>query len=315
MALRPARRIAAHLQPGEREIAKRQDAADDRGQRTEIVEEPPERAPLEGWRIDDALLPARRDGQALADAERASGAEGDGRRICRVPHDRDGMLARARDAGIAREVLESDRFGDGNARFGALDREGPAIAGRVPVEFIEIGEIADLARCAIADRVVVRAARHEPVGGADAHAGTVRQRQQLIGLRFAVEQHALDGEADLHRHAASVFVAGREVAVDAVVDLVALDIEADGLGDAEVAVPLDRDVAHEGKDAIPRSGREERRDEDERRKEEARHPPDLRTRPWAAPRRPRDPRSRRTALRGSRGSARRAPRGRTGSRC
>ena len=47
-------------------------------------------------------------------------------------------------------------------------------------------------------------------------------------------------------------VAGREVAQDAAADLAALGFHADGLGDVEVAVALDLDVADEERDALDR---------------------------------------------------------------
>src|SRR6266540_3540213 len=59
-------------------------------------------------------------------------------------------------AGVERTLTERHRLGQADARFGDIDREGPAGAGGVPIELVEAGIEGDLARGAVADHVLVR---------------------------------------------------------------------------------------------------------------------------------------------------------------
>ena len=138
--------------------------------------------------------------------------------LCGAEHDAAGLLlddagvlaARALRPGVERALLERDLVRQIDARFGDVDRKGPAGAGGVPVKLVEAVEEADLPRGAVADDVGVRAGVDGAAGAADAHAHAVRH---LLGgeiLGGAVARHRLDVEADLDARAVGAVIDGRE---------------------------------------------------------------------------------------------------------
>src|SRR5690606_18542800 len=89
-------------------------------------------------------------------------------------------------------------------RFGAVDIEIPAIAGRVPVKLVELLEEADLPRRAIADPIAVLPAGNEDIGAADARAHAVRPAFDLVRLVLPVARHRNHAEADIDHRAVAV---------------------------------------------------------------------------------------------------------------
>jgi hypothetical protein len=83
--------------------------------------------------------------------------------------------------------------------------------------------------------VAVRVAELDP------HA--VSERLDRRFDRASVERGALEGEADVELRAVRASVAGREIAVDAVVDKVVFGADVDGLGNLDRAVLLNLNVA------------------------------------------------------------------------
>ena len=90
---------------------------------------------------------------------------------------------------------------------------------------------------------------------ADPDPDAVRDGFGLRRDRHAVQRRALEGEADADLVAPAAAVTGREVAIDAAVDLIVLGADVDRLRDLERAVLLDLDVADEAMDALFRLGR------------------------------------------------------------
>src|SRR5262249_38111978 len=133
---------------------------------------------------DDALLPRRCDAQAVARRQRSRRAKHDTAEL--LLHDRGVFAARALWAGIERGLLERHIGRQRDARLGLIDREGPAGAGRVPVELVVVGEESDLARGAIFDDVFMRAEAQRAVGAADANAHAIRHALGGPGLRRSV---------------------------------------------------------------------------------------------------------------------------------
>ena len=178
---------------------------------------------------------------------------------------------RALRAGVERGLPERHRLRQGDARLGLIDREGPAGAGRVPVELVVIGEEADLPGGAVADHVFVPPGAEQPIGAADAHAHAVAQPFGDPILRSAVAGDRLNVESDLDPGAVAAPVAGRKIAQDAATDVAAFGLDGNGLGDRKVAVALDRDVADEAQDALDRAGGREPRQQHDECKRDAGH--------------------------------------------
>ncbi len=80
----------------------------------------------------------------------------------------------------------------------------------------------------------------------------------------AVARHAEHIEADLDLGAVGLVIDGREIAQDAVLDDGAFGTHRDGLGDQQIAVGLDVDVADEAQDAFIGMSRRQRRAQEKR---------------------------------------------------
>src|SRR5262249_49207293 len=106
----------------------------------------------------------------------------------------------------------------------------------------------------------------------DAHAHAVAEAFGAPVLRVAVAGDGLNVEADFDPAAVGARVGGWEVTEDAAADVVAFRLHGDGLGDREIAVALDRDVADEIEDALDGAGGANRRqDEGERNRDSREH--------------------------------------------
>ena len=218
-------------------------------------------------RAHHALLPGRRDGEPVAGGQRPRGAEHDAARLLL---DDGGVLAGGvLRAGVERGLPERHRLGQGDARLGLIDREGPAGAGGVPIELVVVGEEADLPVGAVADDVFVPAGAERPIGAADADADAVAQPFGDPIFRGAVARDRLDVEPHLDPRAVPAPVDGRKIAQDAAADLPAFRLHGDRLGDRKVAVALDRDVADEAQDALDRAGGRKRSQQHNERKRDA----------------------------------------------
>jgi hypothetical protein len=80
-----------------------------------------------------------------------------------------------------------------------------------------------------------------------------------------VARHRLHVEADHDPAAVGARIGGGKIAEDAVADLVALGLYADGLGNREVAVALNLRIADEAQDALDRLRRPDRHDRKQKR--------------------------------------------------
>ena len=161
-------------------------------------------------------------------------------------------------------------FGQAHDRFDMIDLEVPAIARHVPVKLVIVREKSDLPVGDVGNDEEVLAIIEFCVGAADLDALAVVKPVDLVILVVAVHRHTLHVEAHAHSAAELVGVKGGEVAIDAVVDAVALHIDRDGLDDVQRSVFLNGDVAGEIQNAFrpflrrDRGGegkREERRSE------------------------------------------------------
>src|SRR5262249_62264757 len=143
-----ARRIAADALPGLDVEAEHQRQAEHRDRDREIVGEPPARHLARAWRRDHALRPGYCDRQSAVGTELPCGAKDDPAGL--ALDDARVRAGCALQAGIDRHLLERHRLREPDARLGLIDREGPAVAGRVPVERVALREKADLAGGAVA---------------------------------------------------------------------------------------------------------------------------------------------------------------------
>jgi hypothetical protein len=177
------------------------------------------------------------------------------------------------DAGIGGALPELDWRGEGDSRFGLIDRESPAVAGDVPVELVELLEPAELAAGAVVDGVAVVAGLEEYIRLADVNADAVAPGlgPGLIGLPVARDADQVEGNADIFPVPPAL--ARREVAVDTATNLVAFGPDGDDFGDQQVAVLLDGDVAIVAKDLLLGVGsrRQEQRRQEKEELRDARH--------------------------------------------
>ncbi len=175
--------------------------------------------------------------------QRPCGAEHDAARLLL---DHAGVLStRALRTGIEGRLAERHLLRQRDARLGAVDDEGPAVAGGVPVQLVVVREEPDLPRGAIADDVFVLAAPQQAVSMADAQPHAVRDARLRPIFRLAGAGDRFDLEADDNPGSVRAGVDGREVAQDPAADHIALGLHPDGLGHAQVATALDDDVADE----------------------------------------------------------------------
>jgi hypothetical protein len=105
--------------------------------------------------------------------------------------------------------------------FGGDDREGPAVAGDVPVELVVTLEEAELARREVVDHVRVLAVRDVSVRIANPYPDAVARALGVVRFRPPVALDASDVEADADATPVAL-VGGREITEDPVVDLVSL---------------------------------------------------------------------------------------------
>jgi hypothetical protein len=111
-----------------------------------------------------------------------------------------------------------------------------------------VGEEAQLPVCSVGDdvREIARAQVHVRI--ADLHAGRVILRGDREQLRLAVAPHV--EHVERHVSVEKPPHVGREVPVDAVVDLAPVRVHADGLGHAHRGVVVHGDVRLKRRDAL-----------------------------------------------------------------
>ncbi len=167
---------------------------------------------------------------------------------------------------------ERHRLRQGNARLGPIDGEIPAIAGRVPVELIEILEEADLPRGDILDHVFVAAGVENAVGTADPHAQAVIQifKRKVFRVAVAADRKHMKAHDDLAAVAPAMIGRGK-IAKDAPADNIAFRLHRDRLGDGEIAVALDRHVADKIENPLDRACGHQHRKQDNEPERTARH--------------------------------------------
>src|SRR5690606_15204359 len=160
-----------------------------------------------------------------------------------------------------------------NARDRLLNGKDPAVTGDVPVNLVKAVEMADLARGAIGDGILMRARSKQHVPASDIKADAVAIPLRMIGLRASGARNALDVKRDAIAMPRRVGVVGREIAIDAAADLSPLTRDRNLLADFEASVRLNPDVACEASDYLggtERRGKkrqEKGRDEQDRGKE------------------------------------------------
>src|SRR4029453_18950536 len=83
------------------------------------------------------------------------------------------MIRGSLGASVDRSLSDPRRLGQADARFGDVDRENPAIAGRVPVQLVIALEATNLSGRAVTDDVTMLADRNERIGVADLNPDSV----------------------------------------------------------------------------------------------------------------------------------------------
>ena len=193
---------------------------------------------------DHALREADHDRQALARTQRPGGPER-GRAFAH-----EGVIVLAARIGPAGARVDLDlarRHRPLEAHFDAqaLEGERPSAAD-VPIELVVRLEEADLARGAEGDLEDVLAARKRPIRLAGAQPHGARLALERVGLGPAVTQHLLHHERRLDAVSGAVAVVGGEFARDAAMRAARAGLQLDGLGNAQLAVGRDADVAVQG---------------------------------------------------------------------
>ncbi len=265
-----AGRIAPDPEPGPQIVEYDEDEPADGQDRPDIVAQIPGQDPGLGRFGDDALGECDGDRQALARPERPRCLEGDDSAAIRQR--RLGVLRRrAVGAGIGGGLLcccAVRQMDDGN---GLADRKRPFRPGGVPVDLVVVVEEADLPVGAVGQFVGVDARLQEDVLLAEIDPHHAAVFLDAAGLRLAVApgRNQLEGiAADM---AVGVLEGDRKVPVDAAPDLRTFRVDADRLGDDEVAVPLDRDIASKQQDFLGRQRHRGRGEQDQEREDASKH--------------------------------------------
>ena len=113
------------------------------------------------------------------------------------------------------------------------------VAGHVPVQFVVLLEETELPVGAVGQRIGIFTGLEGDILAAHIHPHAVVHVLRPPRLGLAVFQDGLDLEGHPHRVAVFVLVAGGKIAVDAVLDLVALTDHLDGLGHGHIPGRLD----------------------------------------------------------------------------
>ena len=162
-----------------------------------------------------------------------------------------GILAgRALRPRIDSTAQERDRRRQRDPRFGLVDPESPAGAGRIPIKFVVIRKKSKLPGGEIADHEFMRTEAQHAIRIADAYFNAVALA--FGGERFAipVASDRLDIEADPDTRSVTPCVDCREIAQNAVLELIAFGLDPNRLGDLQVAVLQHVHVADEPEDAL-----------------------------------------------------------------
>ena len=158
---------------------------------------------------------------------------------------REAPAGRAELTGIAGIVQDTGSVGQVNGGGGALDLEVPAVAGHIPVEFVELIEEPELAGRAVGDLIGVAAGPKKHVLVADIEPDAVAAAFGEMGLGTAVAGDPLNVEGDDGPDTPLGPVLGRKVPEDAALDLIAGADDRDGLLHGHGRVLMDADVAVE----------------------------------------------------------------------
>ena len=247
-----ARGIAADRAPGDEVIAEHQqeaDAGDDPAQ--VVAQRPPEELRL-GRRRDRGRRQRGHHGEPFARRQALGGLDGQ-RAIVGKPA-LPVMAARAARTGEGDEAFRPRAADEMQVIGGGQDRELPEIAGDVPVQFRLAVEPAHLPADTVAEHVGVLAVADVSVLVAGIDADGVVHALGEIGLRLAVAHDAEQREGDFVHDALRVLEEQGEVAIDAVADLAAFGVDAEGLGDGELAVLGEMHVGDEGLDGFGSDG-------------------------------------------------------------
>src|SRR4029079_15076549 len=143
---------------------------------------------------DETFRPADGYGEAFIRIEQPRGARGIA--MARRLDDLGIIAALALPAGIFGMLLDRGAGRQLDDGLCLLDREGPGIAGDVPIELVIVREITELACRAVGDLVDMRAIVEEHIGTADADTLAIADRHDRVGFIMPVALHANDREAD-----------------------------------------------------------------------------------------------------------------------
>ena len=230
----PAAWIAAHRPPGDEVIAEDQDEPEPGQHPTAGVEDLPPEQHVLCRRIDRAL--GKRGDHREALTRRQTACRLDGQHAVAADAAAPVGAEHAEPAGVSGPANGARTVGEEKAVAHRIDREIPEIAGDVPVEFRLAVEPADLPAGAVAQSVGVVAARDDRILVADIDADGAVPAFGVIALRHAVAADVENAERNLAQGAARVLEGERKVTIDAVSDLRAFRLDADGFDDGEFAV-------------------------------------------------------------------------------
>ena len=259
--------IASGALPGKVKEADQSTQAEHRYQWRRPVGQDPARPSGGGGRVDHALGKSRRHGKTLPRRQGRIGREAD--RPAAFTGDA-GIAARfALESGIDRPLAEPGRRGQGDGYAGMVDRQAPAVAGDVPVQFVMTLEPPDHPRRGVADGVDMLADRDDHVGVTDLDPHPVVLRLNAVGFGLAVAAGFEQRKSNFHPLPARTVIARRNFATYAAVDGDILGLDADRLGDIDRAVLGDHDIAGEVDDSLLRQCRGRETQQKHRRQQQA----------------------------------------------
>ena len=197
--------------------------------------------------MDEALGKGHGHGEALAGRQGGCGREA--RRVVVLARGEVASLGPGR-AGVGGELLHRGPGRQAHEGRGPLDRQPPAVAGHVPVEFVVARELSDLAVRPVGQGVGVSARRQERVLAPHVDHLAVAGVLDPVCFLVPVAAHGQDAKSD--RDAAPVrgFVSGGKLPHEAVADGFAGRQHGDGFGHGQAGVRVDVHHAVKGQDAF-----------------------------------------------------------------
>ncbi len=129
-----------------------------------------------------------------------------------------------------------------NTGIRLFNRKNPAIAGRIPVNFIEPVKMTNLPGGGVGDHILMRPGGQKRILIPDIEPDAVRLPLRMIGFRPAIPGDAFNIEGDPVIIARAVLVIRRKIAIDAPADFPLFADDQDPLPDRQATVRMHADI-------------------------------------------------------------------------